>query len=532
MSLGRWLSLGIGLFSALLVGALLLYCQYSGYFRGGGGSVSIVIAAAIAGTVLGLGHWIVLGRLEADLHRLIAHVQAIGSDRGPGGGGMDRWPLTTGRWSLVAALAEAVGRSVGSLRRRIDQLVTQRRELEVQVHLYDAELRHLEAILNSITDAVVVTDAFNEVVLANEAAARVLGFDLEQALYQPVDRVITDPTLVKLIKDTREAGDASLRRQVEHRLARNGQYATFNVTLACVTAAPRWAATREAEPATGQPKRYGSRGRTPPAAAGHRSAVTGPAGPPNATAGVVTILRDITREKEIAEMKSDFVSNVSHELRTPLSSIKAYMEMLVDGEADDEQTRAEFYNIIQGETNRLSRLIENILNISRIESGVVKVQREHISLPQLVKEVLDVMQPQARAKRIELVERPTPLYFQVFADKDMIYQAVLNLVGNAIKYTPEQGRVEVSISVDEHARAVCVHVTDTGVGVPPGDLPHLFGKFYRVANHKKVAKGTGLGLNLVKHIIETVHNGKVWVQSEVGVGSTFTFSLPIADNGY
>jgi two-component system phosphate regulon sensor histidine kinase PhoR len=221
---------------------------------------------------------------------------------------------------------------------------------------------------------------------------------------------------------------------------------------------------------------------------------------------------------------------VSHELRTPLSSIKAYVEMLVDGEAADDQTRNEFYNIIQGEANRLSRLIDNVLNIGRIESGMVKVQREHISLPALVHEAVDVMQPQARAKQIELVEVPTPLFFQVFADRDMIYQAILNLVGNAVKYTNPGGKVTVTIGVDEQAHMVQVAVSDTGVGVPPEALGRLFEKFYRVAEHKMMAKGTGLGLNLVKQIVETVHGGKVQVASTPGKGSTFTFSLPMADN--
>jgi len=228
-------------------------------------------------------------------------------------------------------------------------------------------------------------------------------------------------------------------------------------------------------------------------------------------------------------MKSDFVSSVSHELRTPLSSIKAYVEMLVDGEARDEETRTEFYNIIQSESNRLSRLIDNILNISRIESGIVKISREHIALPTVIKEVVDVMQPQARAKDIELLEQNTPLYYQVYADKDMIYQALLNLVGNAIKYTPEGGTVSIDTVVDDHSRTVKVNVTDSGVGIPPESLPHLFEKFYRVADHKKIAKGTGLGLNLVKHIVETVHGGAVAVTSEVGKGSTFSMSLPISD---
>ena len=226
-------------------------------------------------------------------------------------------------------------------------------------------------------------------------------------------------------------------------------------------------------------------------------------------------------------MKTDFVSNVSHELKTPLSSIKAYVEMLVDGEAEDEATRREFYEIISSETDRLHRLIENILNISRIESGVVKVVREPTSLTSVAKQVLDVAAPQAKLKGIELVENLAPVYHQIEADRDMVYQAVLNLISNAIKYTPEGGKVTVSVSADEQRGVAVCNVSDTGMGIPADDLSHIFDKFFRVRANNKMAKGTGLGLTLVKHIVEMVHDGKLSVTSEEGKGSTFGFELPI-----
>jgi two-component system, OmpR family, phosphate regulon sensor histidine kinase PhoR len=483
VSVGKWSSVILALAGAAAVAGGMEAVSVS---AGAAIDVPLTAGGAIgAGLLLGGLQWLVMSRVGAEANRLTAHVEALAK--------VDNKTSALAARGTLGELTEAIDRCVGGLRKKIDQLTGQRKELEIQARLAEAERRHAEAILNTIADAVVVTDAFNEVALANESAARVLGFDLGEALRKPVDRIVHDPLLIKLIKDTREGGDASLRRHIEHKLGAAGSTSTYDVTLACVSDSQ---------------------------------------GASSETAGVVTILRDITKEKEIAEMKSDFVSNVSHELRTPLSSIKAYVEMLVDGEAEDAQTREEFYNIIQGEANRLGRLIDNILNISRIESGVVKVQRENVSLPALIKDVIDVMQPQARAKQIELSEVPTPLFFQVFADKDMIYQAILNLASNAIKYTPEKGKVVVSITVDEHAKQVNVSVSDNGVGIPPADLPHLFEKFYRVADHKKMAKGTGLGLNLVKHIIETVHGGKVSVTSEVGKGSTFTFSLPMAEGGY
>jgi two-component system phosphate regulon sensor histidine kinase PhoR len=480
--LGNMFSAVLGVLTALL-SAVVWCCLTPPAQRGPEPWAPVLLAAAASGLLAGLVSSLVLSRYRTERQRLVSHIEALGR-----GDAVARYEARLG----LQDAADAAAKALTALRERAADLVGQKRELEVQLRISDAERRHGEAILNTIADGVLVTDAFNELALANESAARLLNFEVEPALRRPVDQVIGDPVLVKLIKDTREGGDTSLRRHVEHQRPVHGQPAFYDVTLTCV-------------------------------AGGSGQAPTEPA-------GVVTILRDITREKEISETKSDFVSAVSHELRTPLSSIKAYVEMLVDGEATDEQTRTEFYNIIQGEANRLSRLIDNVLNIGRIESGMVKVQREHISLPALVHEVVDVMQPQARAKQMELVEVPTPLFFQVFADRDMIYQAILNLVGNAIKYTNPGGKVTVAIGVDEHAHMVQVAVSDTGVGVPPEALSHLFEKFYRVAEHKKMAKGTGLGLNLVKQIVETVHGGKVHVASTPGKGSTFTFSLPMADN--
>jgi two-component system phosphate regulon sensor histidine kinase PhoR len=237
----------------------------------------------------------------------------------------------------------------------------------------------------------------------------------------------------------------------------------------------------------------------------------------------------MTKEKEVAEMKNDFVSNVSHELRTPLASIKAYVEMLIDGEADDERTKIDFYEVIQNEANRLSRLIDDILNISRIESGLIKVNKQPQSLAVIISEAIEVITPQAKQKSITIDEGATPTFYQTPADKDMLYQAVLNLLSNAVKYTPDGGTVSVRTSFDESRRSIVTRITDTGVGIPARDLPFVFEKFYRAEANNRMAKGTGLGLSLVKQIIETVHGGKVFVESTVGKGSSFGFELKLAE---
>jgi two-component system phosphate regulon sensor histidine kinase PhoR len=227
-------------------------------------------------------------------------------------------------------------------------------------------------------------------------------------------------------------------------------------------------------------------------------------------------------------MKNDFVSHVSHELKTPLASITAYSEMLADGEADDEQTRKEFYSIIQHQAQRLNRLIEDILNVSRIESGLIKVQKERLSLTILIEQQMQMIKGFAEEKNITVTSQTPIIHDQVMADKDMISQVIVNLLSNAVKYTPAGGAVTVETQVDETDCLARVTVKDTGVGIPPDEVDHVFDKFYRVAANKKQAKGTGLGLNLVKQIIEKVHAGRVFVTSQVGVGSTFGFELPLA----
>jgi two-component system, OmpR family, phosphate regulon sensor histidine kinase PhoR len=387
----------------------------------------------------------------------------------------------------VTPLTRAVNDFVSFAESSLNDASLRVKEMQIQLKVATAQRQHAEAILFSISDAVLVTDAFDQVLLANDAAAKAFGFDLVQATRQPVDKVVTDPRMVQLIRDMRASGSINSRRIVEHQYKTGQSSRTFKVTLSGVS-------DRADEPA-----------------------------------GVVAVLHDMTKEKEVAEMKNDFVSNVSHELRTPLASIKAYVEMLIDGEADDEKTKREFYDVIQNEANRLGRLIDNILNISRIESGLVKVNKQPQSVTVILKEAIEVITPQAKMKQIAIVEQLTPVFYQTQADKDMLYQAVLNLLSNAVKYTRECGQITVQTLVDEQKKRVITRISDTGVGIPPKDLPLVFDKFYRSEANNKMAKGTGLGLSLVKHIIETVHHGRIFVESEVGKGSTFGFELDLSE---
>jgi two-component system phosphate regulon sensor histidine kinase PhoR len=239
--------------------------------------------------------------------------------------------------------------------------------------------------------------------------------------------------------------------------------------------------------------------------------------------------RDADRLGEINRLKNEFISTVSHELRTPLASIKAYIELLIDGEAQDEAAKREFYEVIQNEANRLGRMIDNILNISRIESGLVKVDRRPLCITGIVRDAIEVTLPQAQRKQIALRSELTPAGYQASADRDMLYQATLNLIGNAVKFTPAGGTVTVETAVDPARRKVIARVRDTGVGIPQKDLPYIFDKFYRADAGKAMAHGSGLGLSLVRHVVESVHGGRVLVESSVGKGSCFGFELDLCD---
>ena len=429
-------------------------------------------------------------------------------------------------WAGLPLVAAAVGcgwAAFRAQRRGCDDELARReaasaaaaRELRVRLALAEAERQHAQAILYSFSDAVLVTDTADAVVLANESAARTFEFDLARAGHAPVAELLGDANVLRLIRDTRQSRAGVGRRVVEHQVNTPAGKRTFKITLSPLPGGPEAAAAGPATAGTAATADLAPAGRVTAAAA---DTVAAPA-------GVVLVLHDVTREREVSEMKNEFVSMVSHELRTPLASIKAYIEMLIDGEAVDERTTREFYDVIQNEANRLGRLIDNILNISRIESGLVKVSKRPQPLTEIIREALESVEPQAAQKRINLVERLPSPGPRPCGDRDMLYQVVLNLLTNAIKHTPDGGTITLEAAVVDGGRKVVTRVTDTGAGIPPNDLPFVFDKFAQSGGNSRVVTGTGLGLSLARHIVETVHGGRMFVESHVGRGSCFGFEL-------
>ncbi len=245
-----------------------------------------------------------------------------------------------------------------------------------------------------------------------------------------------------------------------------------------------------------------------------------------ATIGAVAIFNDITEIRSVERMKTAFVSTVSHELRTPLTSIKGFISTLLadtDGYYDPQTTR-EFYEIIDQECDRLTRLISDLLNVSRIEAGrALDLNPKPIELPKLIDKVVSVQR--SYVTNHELVVDGTDALPQIIGDEDKVDQILTNLINNAIKYSPKGGTVTVRGKMEDDDK-VLISVSDQGVGIPEEHLPKVFDRFHRVDNRDtREVGGTGIGLFLVKHLVEA-HGGEIWVESEIGKGSTFHFWLP------
>lgn len=242
--------------------------------------------------------------------------------------------------------------------------------------------------------------------------------------------------------------------------------------------------------------------------------------------GAVLVVHDITELRRLERIRQDFVANVSHELRTPVSSIKGYAETLLEGALKDKENAKDFLQIIYSDSERLAKLIDDILDLSKIESGKLKMDLKSQEIKPLIQRVVSQLKKQAEDKSITINTDILQDIPKVIIDETMIAQVLLNLLDNAIKYTAEGGSVK--ISAKEKDKFVEIDISDTGVGIPEKYLPRLFERFYRVDKARsRELGGTGLGLSIVKHIIQA-HNGDVSVESILGKGSIFSFTLPKA----
>jgi two-component system phosphate regulon sensor histidine kinase PhoR len=249
----------------------------------------------------------------------------------------------------------------------------------------------------------------------------------------------------------------------------------------------------------------------------------------------VLVFHDVTAVRRLEKVRKDFVANVSHELRTPLTSIRGYVEALLDGGKDDPETLVRFLDIILKQSHRLELILEDLLQLSQIESGQVLFKREPVALGAVIERTVALIKPMAGKKNHALTTRMDDDLPPVLGDEDRLVQVLTNLLDNAVKYTPPNGAITVAAHAlrartadGSPAGIVELSVTDTGVGIPEADRPRVFERFYRVDKARsRELGGTGLGLAIVKHIVEG-HGGQVWVEGNEPTGSRFVVRLPAA----
>jgi two-component system phosphate regulon sensor histidine kinase PhoR len=347
-------------------------------------------------------------------------------------------------------------------------------QVEARMTAASQERSRLAAALNSDFDPVFALDSQARVVFANIAAERLFHRPLDQIVGNPFVWVVANEQVMGAVHASRDEG--ARRVEVIERPGR--QFLQFVTTP--IRDGGEWA--------------------------------------------VLVVCNDLTDERRTEQMRRDFVANVSHELRTPLAAIKSVIETLDSGAVEDPQVARDFLGRADGEVDRLIQLVEELLELSRIESGL-PLTFTSVELASLLEDVVERMQPQAERKRVSLaLDLPGDLG-EVKVDGPRIERAVVNLIHNAIKFTPEDG--SITVSAERGEGEFTVRVRDTGLGIAAEDLPRVFERFYKV-DHSRSDLGSGLGLAVVKHTVEA-HGGSVRVDSELGRGSAFSFSIPLAD---
>ena len=366
-----------------------------------------------------------------------------------------------------------------------------RDDLKHAIELITKEEKKMTAIVNSLAEGLVLVDGDYRVLHINPAAEHLFNVGADQ-VGEELTLIVQDITLARALKESQ--GQISLNETVnlEVSLDQGGESTTLRIAA---------------------------------------SPFLDEAG---AVLGTVYVFDDITREKEIDQMKSDFVSLVSHELRTPMTSIIGFVSLILDGKTgpiNDKQRRSLVR--VQHQAERLAALINDLLDISRIEAGRIQMKQEEISVSEIAKQRIEEISPQADAKSIELRLFAPESLPHTIGDQERIGQVFNNLIGNAIKFTPESGKIAVRISADgtlsgKSDRALHIEVIDTGEGIPIEERERVFNRFHQLGNINTRQKGgSGLGLSIVKSIVES-HGGTVSVDDGYeGCGSNFQFTLPI-----
>jgi two-component system phosphate regulon sensor histidine kinase PhoR len=361
------------------------------------------------------------------------------------------------------------------------------------------ERNRSSAILRSMVEGVGVIDAQERLVFSNRAFSEILSLDTAAIEGRPVIEVVRNSDLLELIRRALR-GEEGVRGDITMGII---QQRSFSVTAAPVHV------------------RDGSHsGRSSGIPADETLAAA------EAPSGAVVVLHDLTELRRLERVRQDFVANVSHEFKTPLTAIQGFAETLLAGALEDPKNNRRFLEIIREHAARLGRLTDDLLKLARIEAGKLELEFAPVNVVQLIESCAESTVFKASQRQLALeIDVPQGLP-AMRGDANLLRDVLQNLLDNAIQYTLPGGRIHVRAAAGP--REVVVTVEDTGIGIPLADQERIFERFYRVdAARSREAGGTGLGLSIAKHIVEA-HGGRIWVESEVGVGSKFSFSIPLA----
>lgn len=346
------------------------------------------------------------------------------------------------------------------------------------------EKQQTESVLRSVSEGVVVVDAKGSIVFMNPAAERLMGEQAKDRLGRPLKSNMSDDQLISLVNN--ESDDAG-QKEIEVN-------ANLDQTRRVLRASNAVVQDEDGK-----------------------------------TVGMVSVLSDVTKQRELDRLKDEFVSKVTHELRTPIVAIKhslAVLEEESEGKLDEAQLN--FLGIANRNLERLGKLVDELLDLAKLEARKVELDYKNVSMQEVLQTAQEGLQAWAQSKSIHLDLQADGQLPQIEMDADRIIQVLNNLMGNAIKFTPEGGKVTCSAKAVNGGTEVEISVTDTGVGISKEDLSKLFQKFQQVGKGEKRSgvSGTGLGLTIAKEIV-TLHGGKIWAESEPGQGASFKFTLPL-----
>jgi len=383
----------------------------------------------------------------------------------------------------IAPVLEDLERSLNQFKKKLSEIETDNVELASRLGVLTFEKNQIVKILDSINFGVIITDIQDNVIHINDFMIRLLNRAVEDVIDHPLGEILDNDDIRSFISQHEAIGQTRTMDHIETTFPGVNPEEIFQVALSYM---------------------HDSEG---------------------VVIGKVILVKNVAMEKSAEKAKHEFIAHVAHELRAPLTTIKSYNEMLMGGEIDDDETQKEFYNTINEETDRLAGLIENLLSISKIEMGSLALNTGLTKTDWLGRDCIAAVEAPAQKKQITIEKKLPDKFPSLVGDKELLKVALINILGNAVKYTPEKGTITFGLT--ERENTIIFDIADTGYGISAEDLPRIFEKFHRSSDpNVNEETGSGLGLSITSEIIK-LHFGKIDVQSEPLQGSRFTITLPM-----